>query len=192
MMKNSTITGVSLNYRKDIILVSYPQWGGGKIVHDPTFSAVYQANPVAPQITAHSADSTVESGTAVYLQWQVYDQNNDGATYVIKDENGNQVKSGNWASGNTITLSVTPPVGVHSYTLTLTDKAGNHASQTTKVTVTAVSTSTSSTQSTTTPPIVSSNSSNGTSSAPGFEVGMMILFATISAFYVLGNRRKKS
>ena len=190
MMQNTTITGVSLNYRKDLILVSYPEWSGGKIVHDPTFSAVYQQASSGPFIASSSTDSTVQPGTSVILQWQVADSGNVGGTYVIKDETGQVVQSGNWQPGNTIYLTVTPTVGTHSYTLTITDTQNFTASSTVKVSVTQPTT-TNNNSSTYTPPVSTSSSPKITGSLPGFSFGMMLI-AFVACVAIYSHRRKIS
>ena len=187
MMKNTTITGVKLNYRKDLILISYPQWNGGKIVHDPTFSTVYAPESYSPQIVSSSGDSSVTSGTGLVLQWQVQDKNNDGATYVIKDESGTVVQQGTWQSGETIQLAVTPTVGTHSYTLTVTDSAGNTDSKTIQVTVTKASNTT---PTTTTVPI--STQPSKTSSAPGFTLETVVFLSIISLGVMFKKRVRRS
>lgn len=189
LMKNTTITGVSLHYRQDLVVISYPEWSGGKIVHDPTFSAVYSPAPKAPEITAYSSDAFISKGQSVVLSWQTYDPNNDGTTYTIKDETGSTVASGNWNSGETITYNVnTPAVGTHTYTLTLKDSTGNSVSKTIKVTVSGPSTTTS-VQSTVTPTLVSSSVNQGTSSAPGFTLNIVITLAMLGVIILFKKRR---
>ncbi|MFW9928159.1 MAG: hypothetical protein ACFFD1_02080, partial [Candidatus Thorarchaeota archaeon] len=55
-LQQTQIAKLQFKYRKDLILVSYPEWSGGTIVHDPSYSAVYVANP--PQESSSSSSTT--------------------------------------------------------------------------------------------------------------------------------------
>lgn len=187
MMQNATITGVSLNYRKDLIIISYPEYSGGEIIHDPTFSAVYQQDSSPAQITASSADQTIPQGTSITLQWQVNDLQNNGGTYSIQDETNSVVQKGNWQPGNTITYTVTPTVGVHSYTLKVTDSAGYTASHTIKVTVTSGTGS----NSNSTAPLVTSSKGKITTAAPGFTLDVVLATLSVALIAVVYKRRRK-
>ncbi|MHA2101236.1 MAG: hypothetical protein ACW99A_21450, partial [Candidatus Kariarchaeaceae archaeon] len=61
-LERTQIGKLEFKYRKDLILVSYPAWGGEKIVHDPTYSTAYVGNP-QPNPT-----STVSSSTSAQVQ----------------------------------------------------------------------------------------------------------------------------
>ena len=189
LMQNATITGVSLHYRKDLIIISYPEYSGGEIIHDPTFSTVYQQGSTPAQITAASADSTKPQGTTILLQWQVTDLVNNGGNYTIKDETNNVLKTGSWQPGNTISYSVTPTVGIHQYTLTITDSAGYTASKTIKVTITTASSSPS--NSTYTAPLLTSGNSKITTAAPGFTLDVVLATFSIVIISIVYKRRRK-
>ncbi len=61
-LETTEIAALNYTYRKDLILVSYPIWNGGKIVHDPTFSSVYV--PAPPSSSETSTPPPTTSGPA--------------------------------------------------------------------------------------------------------------------------------
>ena len=190
LMKQVTTTStLNLNYRKDLILISYPQWSGGQIVHDPSFSAVYQ--PTVPQITSATADTTANVGNVVVLQWVVKAPNNNPGTYKITDSTGKVVDSGNWYSGETISYSFPVVQGSNSYTLTIYDTAGNPASKT--ITITGqqdTTTPTTTSPVTTTPPLSTSSTPKLTSAAPGFTVEAVSILSLVSLMIIYKRRNK--
>lgn len=184
MMQNATVSYASLQYRKDLILVSYPQWGGGKIVHDPSFSTVYQPNPATPKITSAPVDQQSTVGNSLVLKWGTYDADNNGKSYQITEDSSTVVSSGNWASGDTISTTITVKEGTHTYTLTITDQDGNTATST--VTITGVQGSSTGTSTA----VVSTSSNNSSTAAPGFTIEMLLFLSVISLVAVY-NRKKK-
>jgi hypothetical protein len=133
-LETTEVAALEFNYRKDLILISYPVWGGEEIIHDPTYSAVYVPSAKAPTITSYPVDSTVEDRTVVVLSWTANDPDADEGTYEVKHQNGTTIASGSWTSGVPVTVSVAAVEGETSYTITFYDSAGNSVSYTVKVT----------------------------------------------------------
>jgi hypothetical protein len=187
MMKNTTVSTIDLNYRKDLILISYPEWSGGKIVHDPSFSTVYQPHQASPSIISSPADTDANTGDTLILQWQVSDPDSNGDTYKITDETNAVIDSGTWNSGSTIKTSITVKDGVHKYTLTITDKDGNTDSKTVTITGKTLNTNTG----LSTASITSDRPSNITTAAPGFTLEVLLILSVVSLISVFIRKFKK-
>jgi hypothetical protein len=63
-IEKSSAYQVNLKYRKDLILVSYPEWSGEQIIHDPSYSTAYVSSPPAESSTPSSTIQTSDSTTS--------------------------------------------------------------------------------------------------------------------------------
>lgn len=193
MMQNVTVSQTSLQYRKDLILISYPQWSGGQVIHDPSFSATYSTSYGTPSIVAATADFSATQGSVAVLSWTTYDPDNNGATFKLLDSTG-VFRTGTWSSGDVITENINVPLGVSTYTCVITDKDGNTAQK--AITVTGIAppptsnNSSSTTTTTTTPPVVSSlPSSSSITPAPGFTAEIFLFLAVVGLTVLIRRKR---
>ncbi|MHA2103696.1 MAG: hypothetical protein ACW981_09725 [Candidatus Hodarchaeales archaeon] len=60
-LERTQVGKLDFKYRKDLILVSYPAWGGEKIVHDPTYSTAYVESPQSDPSSSTSASVQTSS-----------------------------------------------------------------------------------------------------------------------------------
>src|SRR3972149_3594036 len=67
-LETTSISKLNFKYRKDLILVSYPYWGGKQIVHDPTYAAAYTASPPPTTTTTTTSGQTSTSASTTSTQ----------------------------------------------------------------------------------------------------------------------------
>ena len=92
-----------------------------------------------PSVSSYGDIYYTEGSTGNQITWYAYDSNPN--TYTIYDNNGYLVASGSWSSGSPINYNVDYlSAGSYYYTLTVYNTAGNSASNTVYVYVTAAPT----------------------------------------------------
>lgn len=183
--------GFNLQSTMYFLAIGFPEWDGYSVFQDPTFSAVAAVSGSStpsgttngPQITVTPTSTSATIGQPVQLSWTA-DSANPG-TYVVKDDSGNIIASGNWASGIPVTVTVTAKAGSHTYTITFYDSNNNSASS--SVVVTGTQGSSTGTLTASSQTISSSTKAHGT---PGFTFISFIAMIGVMGLMILHRRRK--
>ncbi|MHA2248428.1 MAG: hypothetical protein ACXADY_26000, partial [Candidatus Hodarchaeales archaeon] len=173
---NYTLNSLDIGNYTYVIILS--DLFGLKTISNVTIRVV----DLTPPTIIPLADREYTEGiSSLTLTWDFSDKYN--GSYILYQD-GVIVTSGMWSQTATVPFSVgTPPIGIYTYTLVVTDYSGNQAIDNLVVTVKAIeSTSTTTTTTTTTTNTSSASSSSTTSSinsttnttgeskiSPGFE-----------------------
>ena len=125
-------------------------------ITNSVFSGLVTCDAINPTISSPSDASYELSSSDFLLSWTVSDSSGSGVFVLFR--NGSEISSGSWLSGSTISTNLADlAVGIHNFTIQVTDVNGNSVSDTVSVTIQSVTTAT--TSSTTSSPTSSTTSS---------------------------------